>query len=470
MSHLARLLGTVICIVLSTAAMTTSAASKERPVIHFSCGMNQNSPAYKVAEKLYQQAFNALGFDFSMHYASWYQSNNLHKFGHIDGMCSRSRSFDDTPAGQQMIRVDTSLASHHLYLWTYNSALQQLSAAQVRTGNHSVAYIRGGVSGQAAVKKYGFSNYRTPDNYQKIFQLMQQGRLDFIIAVPASIHNIHNLLSAPLPLRGPRLQRVHSFPYLAAKNEDLAQPLAIELKRLLADPKHPAHAFSSVPVNRERPNIHLTCLAPPDSAYFKTLQQLFQQAFDALGYDFSMEHNPLYRTKTSDLLERTDGDCSRSELYGSTEEGQSRVAVPVTLYRGSSYLWSYRQELLQIPLASLANSRHSIGLLKGDSLAGHALKQLGISNLRTPGDNLTALNMLHSRRIDFLVLPEGAINSVTQHAKSKLPKPLRGHRLAQFKTNLYLDRQHENLVAPLTVELKRLLSDPEHPFNQQPRP
>lgn len=442
-----------LCALLSISICSGTESNSDKPRINCSCYVEEQTEFYPVLFELYRQAFAALGYEFSMQSINLAKANSAQRLGRMDGMCARTLEYGRTDSAKDMLLVDTLLSADASYLWTHKPELQSLSIDEVISGDYRVGFVRNHAAAQQAVEEFYIQNYRSPNSYRQLLELLDADRLDFIILINAESKMLTPLLGSRPLLKASRLTPHLSYPYLHKRHKQLAGPLARQLNKILSAPNHPLHQL--VNTRDTRPKIHLTCLIPTNISYYQRLNQVLKTAFSKLNYAFSMEYNPVYRSQTSDLLTRTDGDCVRSDYYGDSEEGKQKLRVPVPINNAKYYLWSFDQALAELSLQSIRDNNHSIAVIKGDRIGTNALDRHHLNNRRTPADIPQALAMARSGRVDYFLFSDKALQSISRELEQTMPFSC--HQLSQWTGYLYLNREHQALVEPLTIELQQLL-------------
>lgn len=217
--------------------------------ITFSCYAEEKTEFFPVLFELYQQAFDNLGYSFAMRSINLAKANNAQRFGRLDGMCARTLDFSMTDSAKSMVRIDTLLSANSTRLWTHSTQLQKLSIEEIISGNYTVGFVRNHAAAASAVQQLGILNYRSPNSFTQLIDLLENNRLDYIILIDAEVKMLNPLLGPRPLLKGVELKISLSYPYLHQRHSHLAEPLAAQLQQILSNPKHPLHEL----VNTEIP-------------------------------------------------------------------------------------------------------------------------------------------------------------------------------------------------------------------------
>lgn len=210
--------------------------------------------------------------------------------------------------------------------------------------------------------------------------------------------------------------------------------------------------------------ITFSCAIVPDSEVIEQLDQLYQQAFDQLGYDFIMVDRPGRRSLTDVNQGHVDGECARFGLLQDDSRFTELVRVEAKLVDFKLNVYSYRTDLPEVTAVNITQLQLRVGYQRGSAAQDSLLAELP-SAYKTQFIELGhGLRMMAAKRLDVIVTPQALIAATL--AKVSTPAPQRVGTLAQFGAYPYLNREHQALAPRLAAVLNQILSDPEHPLHR----
>lgn len=209
----------------------------------------------------------------------------------------------------------------------------------------------------------------------------------------------------------------------------------------------------------QRPTVVFSCWVPPELPMYQQLNQLYDRAFDALGYDFEMRPRPSQRSLMEASTGQTDGECVRSPDLQSEIPDTPLLRIDSVLGQSSFMAWSLDPEAdLQGPEA-LASKPYRIGYVRGNAGVTALIERLELSRTVPLTNTRLGLKMLSAGRLDLFV--HTAASTEQALARIDLPQPVHAAgEIVQVDGYGYLHPDHKHLLEPLSRELDRLLSPP----------
>lgn len=225
--------------------LAASHGQAARPTLYFSCGVDLGSPLVIEANKLYQEAFNELGYDFELVFRPAMRSLADLSLGLTDGECGHPPGGMSPQFHENMVRVHARLLHIGAHFWTSDSANAGLSLQEIVQSPLKIGYLRGNFAIQETLSQRDANlNIPLKDVDQGVLMLAT-GRLDLLAATSPLVMNAlkkFNLeTKVSIALRG---LEYDIYPYLHISHADLAEPLAKIINEKLSHPEHPLNRFS----------------------------------------------------------------------------------------------------------------------------------------------------------------------------------------------------------------------------------
>ncbi len=191
----------------------------------------------------------------------------------------------------------------------------------------------------------------------------------------------------------------------------------------------------------------------PSFSYYRNL---YERAFDNIGYDFSIVSEPDMRALTMAATGQSDGICVRPSAYMEQFGIADLIKVKVLIAEADMQIWSHNKDLLitrQTPLSSIGRVA---SFRRGNYWAKQYLAdQEGIIHFDVTTSS-TGLKLLAAQRIDFFIGFEPIIGSILSDEllEGKIYAVGTLHRVKLYP---YLHKKHSNLIPALELQLKELL-------------
>lgn len=207
----------------------------------------------------------------------------------------------------------------------------------------------------------------------------------------------------------------------------------------------------------QRPTVVFSCWVPPELPLYQQLKQLYDRAFDALGYDFEMRPRPSQRSLMEASTGQTDGECARSPDLQSEMPNTPLLRIDRLLGQTSFVAWSRDPDTsLQGPEA-LTGEPYRIGYVRGNAGVTALIERLELPRTVALTNTKLGLKMLSAGRLDLFV--HTAASTEQALARLDLPHPVHAAgEIVQVDGYGYLHPDHKHLLEPLSEELDRLLA------------
>ncbi len=231
-----RLISLVIILLLSMVSKADSG-----PVMVFSCQLAPTLPLFQRLDKLYQEGFARLGYQFEMVFQPNVRSVHSASMGHTDGTCFRVAAFADNSKAKNLVRVDSGVAVIEFGVWIAKERMQQLDIPTLLAGDYRIGYIRGAwLIEQMLEKRSNLHLNIGIETPQSGVGMLHGGRIDAYIdhnyQVEDTLSYMANNQLRLLPSSvGFALEEV--YPYLNKKHERLVEPLRRALDDILTHPR-----------------------------------------------------------------------------------------------------------------------------------------------------------------------------------------------------------------------------------------
>lgn len=206
-------------------------ASRQRPIIIFSCSISAASPNFNLVKGLYRDVFERLNYDFDMVALPAARENIELPAGNYDGTCGRSDNPAFIEAG--LIKIEPPLSRLMLQLIAINAAPHIKTMADIAPDS-TVAYIRGSSSAASTLKKQPHIKSYMLTTHDSALKMLAANRIDFylhssmekgdVYFEPKVNRHLHVVLS---------WEAHRLYPYLQAKHKKIQAEFQAELTRQL---------------------------------------------------------------------------------------------------------------------------------------------------------------------------------------------------------------------------------------------
>lgn len=207
------------------------------------------------------------------------------------------------------------------------------------------------------------------------------------------------------------------------------------------------------PASMARPQITFSCWVPPQFTAYGEMEALYRDAFDALGYDFQMQHRPTQRSLQEAINGITDGECIRTGNVLERGPEFPLARVDVLLVSADLEVWSLDEEVRIGSLDDLLESDYSIGYPRGAEAIPELIARHRIDNAHPVASTEVGLRMLAAGRIDLYV-EAGTVIRLTLRELELPQTPHSAGVLMRLDGYPYLNRRHQDLLPALTRELR----------------
>ncbi len=216
--------------------------------------------------------------------------------------------------------------------------------------------------------------------------------------------------------------------------------------------------LSSISLAEPRPRIVFSCWIPPNVEIHQGLKRLFTDAFDALGYDFSMHYRPNQRSLMEARAGISDGDCARTEDYGDNNPESNLVRIDALLAQTSMEAWSDTRKRQFRSEQDLAREPLRIGYVRGHVVVKELIERHALPQITSVTSTEHGLKMVSAGRLDLFI---GTSVSTRQEMENiTLANPIYsvGHVL-DIRGYAYLNDKHRALLPALEKELRKRLPE-----------
>ncbi len=216
--------------------------------------------------------------------------------------------------------------------------------------------------------------------------------------------------------------------------------------------------LSAISLAEPRPHIVFSCWVPPNVPLHQSLTTLFTDAFDSLGYDFSMHYRPNQRSLMEASAGISDGDCARAQGYVDNNPETNLVRVDALLAQTSVEAWSHSPEQTVESEQDLLREPLRIGYVRGHVVIKELIERLDLPRVMSVTSTEHGLKMLSAGRLDLFI---GTSVSTRQELKNiDLANPIYsvGH-VIDIQGYAYLNEKHRSLLPGLARELRNRLPE-----------
>jgi hypothetical protein len=191
-------------------------------------------PLHQRLARLFTESFDALGYDFSMHYRPNQRSLMEANAGISDGDCARTLDYRDNNPESTLVRIDVLLARTSMEAWSRDpertlSTEQDLTRESLRIG-----YVRGHVVVKEWIERHELPNLVSVTSTEHGLKMVSAGRLDLFIGTSVSTRQeMQDIdLSHPIYSAG-HVLAIEGYAYLNEAHQALLPSLERELRKRL---------------------------------------------------------------------------------------------------------------------------------------------------------------------------------------------------------------------------------------------
>lgn len=217
-----------------------------------------------------------------------------------------------------------------------------------------------------------------------------------------------------------------------------------------------------------RETIVLSCFEHIPAEALIKIKAIYDRAFDPLGYDASFWVIPTKRGLHTANSGESDGLCARvKDDENPNFDNLIRINEPVIINDQVSF-WTLKENDRSISeiYKLLSEGKVSTALMMGFIYNDQIIEELNLQGYTTLKSADSAIKMLLSGRIDYIITSDFLIYSALSHIKS--PKKVKKiQKLFDQTYYPYLNQKHQSLVEPLNKELHKTLPFDMNEFNQK---
>lgn len=203
-----------------------------------------------------------------------------------------------------------------------------------------------------------------------------------------------------------------------------------------------------------RPLLRMACPISFNSPEYKTLHNLYSQAFDELGYNYILLQRTAERSRVELNDNVIDAECARIKEFES--EPSAPIKVDVIIHRITYALWGYDTTLNIANKEALLSHPYKIGYISGHLSAERFINNNKLPNVFGYPTQAIALRQLAQKEIDLL-FSSPALIEVGLRRQPELSAPRQLLTLYSADLYPYLSRKNAHLKEPLEKALRKLL-------------
>lgn len=220
-------------LVITLAALQASAGS---PRITFSCWIAPHSPYFMELERIYRDAFAAIGYDFVMLHRPALRSIQDANFGISDGECARDTHYLSTAPESPLLRVDVVVATADLQVWSNNPAISVSNLTELNNGQYRIGYLRGSSVTKSVLTDERLKEAHGAVNSEVAFKMLSADRIELLIISEESVRRGMPGLTLPKPVyHAGTLFRQSAYPYLHPRHRKLLPAFTAQLRQRIPE-------------------------------------------------------------------------------------------------------------------------------------------------------------------------------------------------------------------------------------------
>lgn len=224
-------------LIVTAVLLCASSLSQARPAVVFSCGIPTNLPQWQTLTTLYRNAFDALGYDFSMVYLNTKREIYEHKYSDkYDGICARTPRSIEELKQYNLVMVDSPVGDPSTVLWRYKASTKPGTSDKPMLQAHTkVGYLRGNSLSKTFIDEFADVTAVTFIKPNLGMKSLAAGRVDYWIGFSYTA----DFLAENLNLHD-RIEKVgiirqdFFYPFLHLRLSSLKEPLEQQLKQAMA--------------------------------------------------------------------------------------------------------------------------------------------------------------------------------------------------------------------------------------------
>lgn len=206
-----------------------------------------------------------------------------------------------------------------------------------------------------------------------------------------------------------------------------------------------------------RQTLSMTHMRPESHSVSCWLIQVYEEAFDRLGYGMRYRYIPAARATQMATQGLSDGELGRTEFYGESHPELVRVEEPHLEVNFSAY--TNLECIHKLDWESLKATDYRIGYLRGLDKIRKRLSSFDQKRISVVNRDLNGIRMLKSHRIDVYIGPETSVN----HSLKSIEFFKSGVRnvgiLESHRAHAYLNGKHTELATRLSEVLREMKNE-----------
>ncbi|UZJ42852.1 hypothetical protein OOT55_09305 [Marinimicrobium sp. C6131] len=214
--------------------LSSASLAEPRPRIVFSCWVPTSVPLHQRLSRLFTESFDALGYDFSMHYRPNQRSLMEANAGISDGDCARTRDYRENNPDTDLIRIDVLLARTSMEAWSREPDLTLTTEGDLAREPLRIGYVRGHVAVKDLMQRHSLPNLVSVTGTEHGLKMVSAGRLDLFIGTSVSTRQeLEDIdLTHPIYSAG-HVMDIEGYAYLNKAHRALLPSLERELRKRL---------------------------------------------------------------------------------------------------------------------------------------------------------------------------------------------------------------------------------------------
>ncbi len=198
----------------------------------FVCWVAQDLPLFGELNRIYSDAFAALGYGFEMVHQPPARASASALSGNVDGECVRSAQYGALMKDSPMVRLDVLIAHTELVVWSHRQDLEFTNPNQLTGRDYRVGYLRGTAIMSLIWPKEVLALMEEIHSTDLALKMLAAKRIDVLVAPSAIIDqqlrrgnygkDLHQVGS---------LMKLEAYPYIHKRWQPLLPTLTEELQK-----------------------------------------------------------------------------------------------------------------------------------------------------------------------------------------------------------------------------------------------
>lgn len=204
--------------------------------ISFSCWIPPTSRYHGKLERIYREAFAALGYDFEMIYRPMQREIHEANQGISDGVCARDLSYLSSAPQSPLLRVDVVVAHAELQVWSNRPGIQINNTIQLNASPLRIGYIRGASGNETMFTKERLATAQAIIDAEVGLKMLSAGRIDLLIIIDASVKRLLPKMKLRKDIYNVgTLYLQQAYVHLHPRHRDLLPAFTEELRRRIPE-------------------------------------------------------------------------------------------------------------------------------------------------------------------------------------------------------------------------------------------